>query len=112
MPYVIEPIEWEHVGAHARLTVNHFSNNRGDEFRVTEVSGVEKAYDAGGRFEGSMTYIPPKSAITVLAKSQVRWSGKAGDYRPYRFQTVVVFGEENQGRYPNAKKYNLVLDVK
>ena len=90
----------------------NLTNNRGDEFRATDVSGVETAFDRGGRFFGSVTDIPPKSSITISSRSQVRWTGRPGDYRPYRLQTVIIFGGERQGRHPDLRKYNLVLDVK
>lgn len=90
----------------------NLSNSRGDEFRAYEVNGIDKAYEGFGGLHGSMSDIPPRSAIKVSSKSSVRWNGKSGDYRPYRLQTVVIFSEEKQGRYPNPKKYNLVLDVK
>lgn len=93
---------------------NHLnlSNSRGDDFKATEISGIEKAFEFGNGFSGALTDIPPKSAITITSKSQVRWSGKPGDYRPYRLQTEVVFGEEANGRHPNLRKYNLVIDIK
>ena len=52
------------------------------------------------------------SAITITSKSQVQWNGKTGDYRPYRIEAIVIFGEEDQGRHPNLRKYNLVIDAK
>lgn len=102
------------VGLHPNFYNNfNLSNSRGDEFKATEVSGVETAYDnGGGEFMGAVTDIPPKTAITIVSKSQVRWTGKPGEYRPYRLQTTVVFGEEDQGRHPDLRKYNLVLDIK
>jgi hypothetical protein len=90
----------------------HLSNSRGDEFRATDVSGIGSAYDRGGTFFGEVTDVPPKSSITISSKSQVAWTGKPGDYRPYRLQAIVIFGEEKQGRHPDLRKYNLVLDVK
>lgn len=90
----------------------HLSNSRGDEFRATDVSGIESAYERGGTFFGEVTDVPPKSSITISSKSQVAWTGKPGDYRPYRLQAIVIFGEEKQGRHPDLRKYNLVLDVK
>jgi TolB-like protein len=90
----------------------NLSNSRGDEFRATEVNGIDKAFEGFGGFQGSVSDIPPRSAITISSKSSVRWTGKPGDYRPYRLQTVVIFGEEQQGRHSNLRKYNLVLDVK
>lgn len=90
----------------------NLSNNRGDEFKATELSGIESAFERDGRFFGQLTDIPPKSAITVISKSQVRWTGKPGEYRPYRLQTTVIFAPEVQGRYPDMRKYNLVTDIK
>ena len=89
------------------------SNDRGDEFHATEVSGIQKVskgYDA--RYQGELTDIPPKTAIKIVSKSQTTFTGKPGEYRPFHFQTEVVFGPELQGRYPGLKEYNLVLDVK
>ncbi|HUJ12104.1 MAG TPA: hypothetical protein VL171_19015, partial [Verrucomicrobiae bacterium] len=90
----------------------NLTNSRGDEFRATDVSGIDTAFDRGGTIYGSVSDLPPKSSITISAKSQVRWNGRPGDYRPYRLQTVLIFGEEKQGRHPDLRKYNLVLDIK
>lgn len=90
----------------------NLSNSRGDTFRATEVTGIDTAFQSFGGYQGSLTDISPKSAITIVAKSQVGWTGKAGEYRPYRFQTEVVFGAESNGRHPDLRKYNLVLDIK
>lgn len=87
-------------------------NERGDEFKATEISGIETAFEAYGGFQGKVTDIPPNSAIKVVSKSQVRWTGNPGEYRPFHFQTEVIYGAESQGRHPELKKYNLVLDVK
>lgn len=93
---------------------NHLnlSNSRSDDFKATEISGIEKAFESGGGFSGALTDVPPKSAITITSKSQVRWTTKPGDYRPYRLQAEVVFGEEVDGRHPNLRKHNLILDAK
>lgn len=91
------------------------SNDRSDEFQVLEASGVETGYtsDYNHSFSGSFTDIPPNTSITVVTKSQILWNGrgKPGDYRPYRFQTVVFFSTESQGRYSNVRKYNLIKDI-
>lgn len=87
-------------------------NSRGDQFEVTEVSGIDTAFDGFGGFRGSVTDISPRSSITIVAKSQVRWTGRPGEYRPYHLQTEVVFGAESMGRHPDLRKYNLVLDIK
>ena len=87
-------------------------NSRGDEFRATEVAGINTAFEGFGGFRGSVTDVSPKSSITIVAKSQVRWTGRPGDYRPYHLQTEVVFGAESNGRHPDLRKYNLVLDIK
>jgi hypothetical protein len=42
----------------------------------------------------------------------VRWTGKAGDYRPYRFQTEVFFGAETKSALLEMRSCNLVLDIK
>jgi hypothetical protein len=90
----------------------NLSNKRGDIFRATEVTGIDTIFQAPGGFRGSLTEIPPRSAITITAKSQVGWMGKAGEYPPYHFQTEVVFGPEKDGRCDDLKKYNLVRDIK
>jgi TolB-like protein len=101
------------VGVHPDI-YQHFnlSNSRGDDFQATEISGIEKAVTSAYGFGGALTDIPPKSAITITSKSQVLWTGKPGDYRPYRLQTEVVFGEEVNGRPSNLRKHNLILDIK
>ena len=93
---------------------NHLnlSNARDDEFKATELSGIEKAFESGNGFSGAVTDVLPRSAITITSKSQVRWTTKPGDYRPYKLQTEIVFGEEVNGRHPNLRKQNLVLDIK
>lgn len=90
----------------------HLSNSRGDEFKATELKGVGTAFKSYNGYQGELTDVPPNSAITITSKSQVQWNGKPGDYRPYRIEAIVFFGEEDQGRYPNLRKYNLVIDAK
>ena len=90
----------------------NLSNDRGDEFKATEVSGIGTGGQTFMGFQAKFTEVPPKSAIKLVSKSQVRWSGKPGEYRPYHFQTEFYFGIESQGRYTDLKKYNCVLDVK
>jgi curli biogenesis system outer membrane secretion channel CsgG len=90
----------------------NLSNRRGDVFRATEVTGVGTIYQSFAGFSGSLTDISPKSAITIVAKSQVGWMGQAGEYRPYHFQTEVTFSPKTDGRYPEMRKYNVVLDIK
>ena len=87
-------------------------NSRGDEFRATEVSGINTAFQGFTGFMGSVTDISPKSSITIVSKSQVRWTGSPGDYRPYHLQTEIIFGAESNGQHPDLRKYNLVLDIK
>jgi hypothetical protein len=87
-------------------------NSRGEAFRATDLNGVERAYDRGGQFLGNVTDIPPKSSITITSRSQVRWTGRPGDYRPYRLQAMMVWGEETQGRHPNLVTLNYVEDIK
>lgn len=89
----------------------HLTNKRGDEFQSIELKGVGTAFKRPDALYGELTDIPPKSAITITSKSQVQWNGKPGDYRPYRLAVIVFFGEEAQGRHPNIRQYNLVLDV-
>ncbi len=89
------------------------SNSRGDEFRAikADVSGINTAFGDNGQFFGGVTDIPPNGSIRVVAKSQVRWTGRPGEYRPYRFQAVVIAGAESQGRHPNLQKHNVVIDI-
>lgn len=93
---------------------NNFNlrNSRGEEFKATELEGVEKAFESPGGFRGSVTDIPPNSAITITSKSQVAWKGSTGDFRPYRLNTVAVYGEATMGRHPNLRKHNLSLETK
>ena len=76
------------------------------------MTGIDTVFESFGGYRGSLTDIPPRSAITIVAKSQVGWMGKPGEYRPYSFQTEVVFGAESDGQYLDKKKYNLVLEIK
>ena len=90
----------------------NLSNDRGDEFKATEVNGISTVFQGYNGWQGHMTDIPPQSSIRITSKSQVRWNGSPGEYRPYHFQTEVVFGPASKGRYQNLTKYNLVLDIK
>jgi TolB-like protein len=91
----------------------NLSNSRGDEFKGTEVTGIDTAFDRNdGRFQGSMTDIPPNGYITIVAKNQLTSYEKTRDYRPYRLQTELIWGVEDNGRHPDLKKCNLVLDIK
>jgi TolB-like protein len=91
----------------------NLSNSRGDEFHAYEVTGIEKTYDQGtGIYQDILTDIPPRSSIMIVSKSQCRGDGNLGDYRPYRLQTLMIWGVEDKGRHPNLKKYNLVMDIK
>jgi TolB-like protein len=91
----------------------NLSNTRGDEFKAAEVTGIETIFDRNdGRYQGSLTRLPPKSSVTIVAKTQFVAHGKFDDYRPYRLQTVVIWGvEQSRDRYTNPQKYNLVLDI-
>ena len=90
----------------------HLNNSREEEFETFEVNGIAMGGLTFGNLWGSITDIPPKCSITIVAKSHLRWNGKPGDYRPYRLQTEVLFGVEDKGRYVDLKKHNLVLDIK
>ena len=90
----------------------NLSDSQGNVFRATEVKGVETLFQGFGGYRGSITGIAPKSAITITAKSQVGWTGQAGEYRPYHFETEVLFGEAAKGNISEVKKYNLVLEMK
>jgi len=90
----------------------NLSNSRGDEFKATDVTGIETTFDINHGFQGPMTDILPKSSITITSKSQVQWTGRPGEYRPYRLQAIVFFGPEANGRYSGLRKYNLVVDIK
>lgn len=91
----------------------NLSNSRGDEFKATEVTGIDTIFDRYGRYQGSLTSIPPKSSIKITAKSQFVAHGKFDDYRPYRLQTVVIWGTEKENnRFTDPRKYNLELEIK
>ena len=90
----------------------HLSNDRGDEFQGTDLRGIEKFSQSNGGEVGKMTELPPKSGISVVFASQAYSEAKPGDYRPYRFQAEFGFGVQAKGRYSDARKYNLVLDIK
>ena len=91
----------------------NLTNSRGEDFQVINLSGIGTAFTRyDGSLSGSMTDIPPRSSILISVKTQVLWTGKAGDYRPYRLQTVIFFGAEDKGTYPDINKYNLVMDIK
>ena len=90
----------------------NLSDSQGNVFRATEVRGIETIFQSFNGMHGAITGIAPKSAITITARSQVGWMGKAGEYRPFHFQTEVVFGVANNGSMTEAKKYNLALEIK
>jgi TolB-like protein len=90
----------------------NLTNERGDEFKATELSGIETAFEGYGGYQGKLTDIPPQSTIRIVSKSQVRWIGTPGVYLPYHLQTEVLYGAESQGRHSDLKKFNLVLDIK
>jgi hypothetical protein len=89
-------------------------NKRNEEFKAFRISGIETGFgDNDGRFQGSLTEIAPRGAIVVIANAQGSWSaGRPGDFRPYYLQAPFVFAEQQDGAYPNQKKYNLVVDIK
>lgn len=87
------------------------SNSRNDDFHGVEVQGI----DRGGDYVDprDFTDIPPKSAITVRADNQIVWGGRrGGDHRPYHFEMVILFAEENNGGYSNPRKHIVTIDVK
>lgn len=88
------------------------ANDRGDEFRTIDVDGIERGFEGYTGFQGSMTDIPPRSAIKIVSKSQTIWNGTPGEYRPFHFHTEIFFSPVSQGRHTEFSKYNLVLDVK
>ena len=90
----------------------NLSNGRGEEFYITDLSGIETVFQSSEGFRGYLTDVMPGSAIVITGKGQVMWNGRGGDYRPYRIQAEMVFGKESQGRHPDLKKFNMVLDVR
>lgn len=92
----------------------NLSNSRGDEFSANEVVGIEKIFGReDGRFQGNLTRIPPRGSITITSKSQHFAQQTISDYRPYRLQTVFIWGTETSNdQYADLKKYNLILDIK
>lgn len=89
----------------------NLSNSRGEEFKGIEVAGINKVSLGYYGSDNTLTEIPPKSAIIIVSKSQLISREKC-DYRPFRLQTMVFFGEEENGKYPDIRKYNLLLDIK
>jgi TolB-like protein len=90
----------------------NLSDSQGNVFRMTEVTGIETAYEGFRGVIGKASEIDPQSAITIIAKSQVRWSGNAGEHPPYRFQTELIFGAMSKGSVIEIRKYNLSLNIK
>lgn len=88
------------------------TNERGDSFKIIEISGIETGFDTGYSFQGNLTEIPPQSEIKITLKGQAIWqNARPGDFRPYHFQTEVTFGPGNKGRYSQLRKYNLDTDI-
>lgn len=93
----------------------NLTDARGNVFRATEVTGIDTLSMGGfGGGRGHLTDLNPRSAITIVARSQVRWNGAASEFRPYHFQTEVFFGVAVKGTQVinDLKKYNLVLEYK
>jgi TolB-like protein len=89
-------------------------NQRGDSFESTDISGIINADISPyrvGPYAGDLTDIAPGSSIKVMAKSHVRWTGRAGDYRPYRLQVGILFGKESNGRFSSLRKHNMIIDI-
>jgi hypothetical protein len=89
----------------------HLSNAHGDEFTITDLEGIKTCHENNGTYHGYVTDIPPGRGIVITSKSQNLLRSAAGDYHPYRLQTVVFFGELTNGHY-NLRPYNLLLDIK
>jgi hypothetical protein len=89
----------------------NLSNSRGEDFDITELHGIGTAFQSYDGLRGSFTDVLPGNIILITGKGQVRWNGKPGDYRPYRIQTEAYFGIESNGRYPDKKKINIVLNT-
>lgn len=90
----------------------NLSDSQGNVFRMTEVTGIETAYESFRSITGKASEIAPQSAITIVAKSQVRWSGSAGEHPPYRFQTELIFGAMSKGSVIEVRKCDLALNIK
>jgi TolB-like protein len=90
----------------------NLTNSRGEEFEVYELDGVDFAFEAFDGLRGKFTDVLPSSSVSVTGKGRVRWNGKPGDYRPYRLQSETYFAVESSGRYPNKRKFNLILTAK
>lgn len=91
-------------------------NNRGDKFLIYSgsggVSGVGIIKDLGnGDSRGSFTEIPAKDSIVSTIELTIPYARDAGEYPPYRFQSEIFAGIEENGRYVNVKKHNFVIDV-
>ncbi len=94
------------VGGATRLV-----NSRGDEFELSEMTGMSRAGLVSGSFWGNFTEIPPGTSVKCTIKYYIRWNEKAGDYRPYRLQAEVFVGREENGKQVEVKKHNVLIDV-
>ena len=65
-------------------------------------------------WQGSITRVLPRESIRIVAKCQLSGGGvdKIGDYRPYRLQAVLIWGEEIKGSYADLQKYSYVTEIK
>lgn len=86
------------------------SNSRDEDFKATEVVGLETDFAMGSR-RNAMTEILPRNAAVATIRLQVPWDGKPGDYRPYRLQAMLAFRIESKGDFEKPKKHNLVIDI-
>lgn len=92
----------------------HFklSNGNGEDFDACDVTGINNGFVDEGRFYGSMTDIPPGGSITIVANSQRMTNEKTVGMFPFRLQTGLYWAIDVNGRYPNVKTHNLIMDVK
>lgn len=88
-----------------------FSNSRGDDFRATEVTGIETALLDNRSLQGALTQIPPRRSVKVVATAQARWSGSAGDFRPYNLRMVLIIGNGSGDPPAGLRKEHVVLEV-
>ena len=92
----------------------HFklSNSNGEDFEALDVTGINTGFLDGGRFYGSMTDIPPRGSITIVANGQRLTTDKTVGLRPFRLQTELHWAIDENSRYPNVKTHNLIMDIK
>lgn len=99
------------IGLYSRSNVSpdtKILNNRGDEFKLyyNNISGIPLVM-----YPQYLTDVKPGGTLIAHLKFQTQWNGKAGNYVPYRLQTTIMVGIEDQGRYGGVKNQNFVIEI-